>query len=294
MRKSVLNSLKGLVLIAVVAGGIWLAGFCRGRGLHDDFELVVSRCRDALLRDVSPDGRYLLALYQFPENKNLLIDTITGEEIFPPSAGTHYFVNNELLLSVRRDGMHLWDIQTKEIFPLARFKESDDWAVAFSKADVVYAVEYAHTAVALDADFRAPGAVNYAVYFGTRRESIVEIVSAEIGAVEVKAIDRIGIQCNKPEGCPSHNGQMAALSGVVKDRDGNFIAWVYKQGLSTPSLIYGWAAIAGWAADDSGVYLNFGHGHLLRGDAILPPMINIPGGIIKLKVPEKYWAGSGD
>lgn len=270
--------------------------FCYSLDFPENFELLVSRCRDAEIVDVSPNGEHLVVRLEFPETKYWLINNVTKERFTLPHPGAvryTFFADDQLFVQIDQD-YYFWVISSQGPSKLETLDidRSASGVETLTGMDRIIYLDQANRAIAVDERDEGQPPSRYVIINSQEPRSrfydIQEHLLENEIAFEVISSSRKACRYDsRTGGCLSHNGQYLASSTAVTTTSGTLILEQTHDILPIrqKTSLKGWA---GWTHDDSGLFFNFGHDYVIEITLVLlPSLINIPGGVGILKLPEQ-------
>ncbi|MBI3241909.1 MAG: hypothetical protein HYZ49_06400 [Chloroflexi bacterium] len=255
-------------------------------------EVVVSDCHAPYLDSTSPDGKYMV----YADDRGYwLRDLLTGKEKSLP-AFSPYWLSGTLILQTAGGGVQqrqfwAYDVTDGTQTPLQWIAGKANFfraLPAIQQAAVIYygADERDPIIVALAVDFKDYPLGSYALTPPSTRQGGDGEDEALLAFLQDNQIPYTKFRGKYyyDDPLPSHDGQLLAKGSQIVDTTGNLIV----RTLDPNRDIYLISPVAGWAHDDSGVYLQ--HTQSTGPISILTPLLvgHKDQPILKLKVPLQY------
>ena len=271
--------------------------FCYSLDFPENFELVVSRCRDAEIVDVSPDGEHIVVIVKIPQSKYWLINNITKEWLLLPELSKigYDFVTDELMLFENNDDFYLWDLSSQEahlLEPLDITPDQKDEDERLATMGKFFYMERADRVIVFSADEEDHSSKRYIIIDSQQPRGFFDDVEKFLigNDVEYLVVYSSFENCRPYplplNACASHNDVYIARDRLILAKEGSQILSLQESGFpDNPSMSLG--SWAGWTHDDAGLFFEFGHTYVFRNAGFLwvPGFISIPGGVGILKLP---------
>lgn len=200
---------------------------CVDPGVVPPFEIYISRCEDAYIKDFSSDGRYMTVLIDQFENQYYLINLETDEKTPLPLGDIlhlylpYLFISDDFITN-QEHLVYIPEMREVEV-EIVNIEEDENWATKLKEMEKIYIHNRDPFGIAFEKDFQlndtgiilfTTGGFMQAEYLGEKFD--------EQGISFVWYISQYE-QCKLMEECFSPSGNLKYDNQNIEDLDGNIV-----------------------------------------------------------------------